>query len=224
MSFTSVDLPEPDTPVTHTKQPSGISTSMSCRLCSRAPRMRSWSSPGTRRACGTGIDRLPGQVLTGERRLRAQQALERSRVDDVATVLARAGPDVDDVIGDADRVLVVLDDQHRVAQLAQAHQGVDQPTVVALVQPDRRLVEHVEHTDQAAADLRGQPDPLRLAAGEGGRRPTEREVVETDVEQETHARVDLLDDALGDHAIALGQVEARREPLPPHRSTCSTRR
>jgi hypothetical protein len=36
-SCTSVDLPEPDTPVTQTRRCSGISTSMFFRLCSRAP-------------------------------------------------------------------------------------------------------------------------------------------------------------------------------------------
>ena len=36
--------------------------------------------------------------------------------------------------------------------------------VVALVQADARLVEHVEHADQAGADLGGEPDALRLAA------------------------------------------------------------
>ena len=44
-----------------------------------------------------------------------------------------------------------------------------EPVVVALVEADRRLVEHVEHADQPRADLGGQPDALRLAAGEGGR-------------------------------------------------------
>jgi hypothetical protein len=38
MSLTSVDLPEPDTPVTQVNTPSGISTSTFFRLCSRAPR------------------------------------------------------------------------------------------------------------------------------------------------------------------------------------------
>ena len=80
------------------------------------------------------------------------------------------GPDVDDVVGDADRLLVVLDDDHGVAEVAQAHQRVDEPLVVALVQPDRRLVEHVEHADEPAADLRREPDALRLAAGERARR------------------------------------------------------
>ncbi len=65
-----------------------------------------------------------------------------------------------------DGVLVVLDDDQRVAEVAQPDQRLDQPVVVALVQPDARLVEDVEHADQAGADLGRQPDPLRLAAGQ----------------------------------------------------------
>ena len=37
MSLTRVDFPEPDTPVTATNNPSGISTSISLRLFSLAP-------------------------------------------------------------------------------------------------------------------------------------------------------------------------------------------
>jgi hypothetical protein len=36
MSLTSVDLPDPDTPVTATKHPSGMRASTLRRLCSRA--------------------------------------------------------------------------------------------------------------------------------------------------------------------------------------------
>ena len=103
--------------------------------------------------------------------LALEQALEVARVHDLAAVLAGERADVDDVVGLEDRGLVVLDDDQRVAEVAQPHQRVDQPPVVALVQADRRLVEDVEHPDQAAADLRGQPDALRLAAGERARRP-----------------------------------------------------
>src|SRR5207302_4658210 len=39
MSFTSELLPDPETPVTQTNAPSGISTSMPCRLLCRAPRI-----------------------------------------------------------------------------------------------------------------------------------------------------------------------------------------
>src|SRR5438045_1988046 len=80
---------------------------------------------------------------------------------------ASARPDVDDVVRRLDRVLVVLDDDDRVPEVAQLEQRVQQPLVVALVQPDRRLVQDVADADQPAADLRREPDPLRLAAREG---------------------------------------------------------
>ena len=51
----------------------------------------------------------------------------------------------------------------RVLQVAQPGQRLGRPVVVALVEPDRRLVEDVEHADEAGPDLRGQPDALGLA-------------------------------------------------------------
>ena len=191
MSLTSVDLPEPDTPghrhhaaerevdvdvleVVLTGAPHG---EHALRL---APHRRHRDLP------------LAGQVLAGERRLGLEQGRDRSGHHDVAAVLARAGADVDDVVGDPDGVLVVLDHDHGVAQVPEAQQGLDQLVVVPLVQPDRRLVEHVEHPDQAAADLRRQPDALGLAAGQGAGRAVEAQVVEADVEQELHPGLDLL--------------------------------
>ena len=71
--------------------------------------------------------------------------------DDVAAVRAGAGADVDQVVGGADAVLVVLDHDDGVADVAQALERADEPRVVALVQADRRLVEHVADADQAAS-------------------------------------------------------------------------
>ena len=76
-----------------------------------------------------------------------------ARVDDLAAVLAGAGTDVDDPVALADRLLVVLDDDDRVAEVAQPGERVDQPPVVALVQSDRRFVEHVQRADEAGTDL-----------------------------------------------------------------------
>ena len=85
-------------------------------------------------------------------------------------MLAGAGTHVDHEVGRADRLLVVLDDDHGVAEVAQPLERRDEPRVVALVQADGRLVEDVEHAHQSGADLRGEPDALRLAAGQRRRR------------------------------------------------------
>ncbi len=105
-----------------------------------------------------------------------------------AAVHAGAGAEVDDVVGAADRVLVVLDDDHRVAEVAQPHQRVEQALVVALVQADRRLVEDVHDADEAGADLAREADALRLAARERLGAAIERQVVEADVGEEAQPR------------------------------------
>ena len=68
--------------------------------------------------------------------------------------------------------------------------------------PMRRLVQDVEHAHQLAADLGGQADALRLAAGERDGRAVERQVVEPDVDHEAQAGGDLLEHLVGDGALA----------------------
>jgi hypothetical protein len=58
----------------------------------------------------------------------------------------------------------MLDDDHGVAEIAQALEGDEQAVVVALVEADRGLVEDVEDARQAGADLAGEADALALAA------------------------------------------------------------
>ena len=124
---------------------------------------------------------------------------------------AGARADIDDVIGAADRIFVVLNDDYRVAEVAQIGQRREQALVIALVQADRRLVQHVHHADQSRAYLAGQPDPLGLAAGQRLGAAVERQVVESDVDQEAQAFVDLLDDLRRDLALLARQVEVVEE-------------
>ena len=129
--------------------------------------------------------------------------------DDAPAVHAGAGAEVDDVVGLADRVLVVLDDDDGVAEVAQAMQRVEQALVVALVQADRGLVEDVHDADEPGADLAREADALRLAAGERLGAAVERQVVEADVDQEPEPVGDLLDDLGRDLLAPALQREVR---------------
>src|SRR5262245_46263647 len=62
-SWTSVDLPEPETPVMQVIMPSGISTSMFLRLCFAALRIRKILGPGFRRCLGIGTFNSPLRYL-----------------------------------------------------------------------------------------------------------------------------------------------------------------
>jgi hypothetical protein len=157
--------------------------------------------------CGQLDAALAREVLPCERSGVLRHGDRRARRDHVAAVLAGARTQVDEVVGGAHRPLVVLDDDHGVAEVTQAVEGADQLLVVSLVQADRGLVEHVHDADQAGADLGRKSDPLRLAAGERARRARKREITDANVLEEGEPFADLANYEAGDRTLGLGQLE-----------------
>src|SRR5262249_13530076 len=160
---------------------------------------------------GDGDAAPPREVRAGQRRRRALDLLGRAAGDDAAAVDAGARSHVDDVVGGADDLLVVLDDEDGVPHVAQALQRFEEARVVARVEANRRLVEAVEDAHQRRADLRRQPDGLGLTARPraGGR--VEREEIEPDVDEEGHAIGDLAEDPLRDRLLACRELERLEE-------------
>jgi hypothetical protein len=78
----------------------------------------------------------------------------------------------------------MLDDDDRVAAVAESLESRDESLIVTRVESDGRLVEDVEDAREAGANLRRKADSLHLAAGESGGGAVEGEVVETDVKEE----------------------------------------
>ena len=123
--------------------------------------------------------------------------------------LPAPGPRSSDVVGVADGLFIVLDDEDGVAEIAQRFERGDEALVVALVQADGGLVEHIEHAAQARADLRGEADALAFAAGERGGVAVEREIAEADGVEEFQPLDDLAAQPFGDQGFARGEAEFR---------------
>ena len=126
----------------------------------------------------------------------------------MAAALAGTGADVDQVVSAAYRVLVVLDHHQRVALARQPGQRLEQHRVVARVQAYRRFVEHIAHALQIAAELRGEPDALCLAARQRGRGAVQRQVAQTDFLEEFEPAADLADHVARDRRVAALQRQA----------------
>ena len=123
----------------------------------------------------------------------------------MAAGAAGAGAEVDDVVSAADGVFVVLDHDDGVAQRAQRFQRGQQAGVVAVVQADGRFIQHVEHSPQARADLRGQPHALGFAAGKRRGRAVEREIAQADRQQKLQPLADFGQHAPGNLPLARAQ-------------------
>ena len=98
-----------------------------------------------------------------------------------------ARTDVDHMIGPSDGVFIVLDHQQGVAPVAQRSEGVQQHLVVARMQADGGLVQHIAHALQVRSELRGQPDALGFTARKRGRCAGQRQVAQADIREELKA-------------------------------------
>ncbi len=204
-----LDLPEPETPVTQVKVPSGMAAVTFLRLLAVAPVRVSFLPVPLRRVGRERDGAAAGEIIGGQAVLVGEHLVERAAGDHLAAMDAGARAHVDDIIGVADRVLVMLDDDDGVAEIAQAAEGDEQPVIVALVEADAGLVEHVEHAGEAGADLAGEADALALAAGERARGAVEVEIVEADIVEEAEPLVDLLEDGAGDLVLLRGELLVR---------------
>jgi hypothetical protein len=88
--------------------------------------------------------------------------------DEVTTLLTSPGAEIDNVIGRDDRVVVMLDNNNGIVEIAKLPQRLQKPVVVPLVKPDAGFIENIEYPREARTYLGGKTDPLRFAGGQGG--------------------------------------------------------
>ena len=94
----------------------------------------------------------------------------RARNDHLAAVNAGTRSQVDHVVCRKNSLLIVFDHNDRIADIPEMGQRAEQALVVALVQPDRRLVEDIHDTDEARTDLwleRGDTEELTAPVDPG---------------------------------------------------------
>ena len=117
-------------------------------------------------ACSVDGIAAAGEVLRRERIGARGKLAGRAFEDDLPAVLARTRTEVEQAVRRQHDLRVVLDDEQRVAVVAQPVHDLDHPPHVAGMQAHRGLVEHEQRIDQRGAERRGQVDALHLTAGQ----------------------------------------------------------
>ena len=122
---------------------------------------------------------------------------------------------IDHVIGALDGFGIVFHHQHRVSHVAKGRQRIQQAVVIPRMQPDGRLVQNVQHAAELRANLRGQPDPLRFATRQRGRRTVQTQVVQADRLEELQPAPNLIHHSLGNRQIARRKLPGPRRQQGP---------
>ena len=126
---------------------------------------------------------ISAKISSGKRRRLANKAFKIAFVNDIAAKLSRVRPDVKQIIGGTDRVFVVLDNQDRVADIPEVFENFYQPRVIARMQADARLIENIEGTDEQRTQICRKLNALSLAARQGRRQPSERQIIQADLNE-----------------------------------------
>ena len=105
-----------------------------------------------------------------------KQLIQCSGSDYISAETAGAGPHVHDVIGGAHHIRVVLDDQNRIPQIAQAAEKGYQPLCILRMQSCCGLIQNIDHAGQLRSQDCGKLQPLQLSAGQGGNCPAAGQV------------------------------------------------
>ena len=83
-----------------------------------------------------------------------QNLLQRTLRDNFTTMHSWPWPNLDNVVRGANRLIIVLNHNHSIAEITQPLKRFDHPDIVFRMQPDTGFVEHVQHSHQPGADLR----------------------------------------------------------------------
>src|SRR5579885_2076693 len=114
---------------------------------------------------------------------------------------SRARAHVDHLVSRADRILVMFDHQHGIAEAAKALERFEQTLIVFLMKADRRLVENIENSRQTGPDLARQANALALTAAQRSAGSVEVEIVKSDIVEKTQALINFLENRACDFAL-----------------------
>ncbi len=164
-----------------------------------------------------GVRHRRPQHTPRRRIFHSRDLLNRSLRDNRSPEAPRARPEIQDMIGTTQRLLVVLDDNQGVPPFHQSLQGVQQSDIISWMQADRRLIKDVKYPPQVRPQLRSQTDALGLSPTQRSRRTTQPEIAQSHSIHALQALRDLRQDIPRKLCIPPLQTDASRPLQRVHR-------
>ena len=133
ISCTRDDLPLPDTPVTadeHAQRKGNVDLT---EVVLGRPHDRQRAAISRSASVRRRDSAAAGQVVAGQRRGFGDDLGDTPLRHHVTAALPRPGSEIDDIVGGADGLLIVLDHDQGVTQVPEAEQGLEEASIVALV-------------------------------------------------------------------------------------------
>jgi len=134
-----------------------------------------------------------------------------ARPNDRPAAFSRPRPQVENAVGRAHDIRIVLDHKNRISQIAQIMQNFNKPVRIAAVQANRRLIEHIQRPDQTRPQRSRELNPLRLAARQGRSQPVQRQIFQPDVVEKAQPFAKFDQQLLGNRRLLHQERDPREK-------------
>src|SRR6202140_2170971 len=151
------------------------------------------------------------KIASGQRYRIVHDLVIRPLGNQLAAVLAGSWPQVENPIGRPHNVRIMLHHQNRIPQIAQPVKNLDQPVRIPRMQPDRRLIQHIQRPHQPRSQRSRQLNALRLAPRQREREPIQREIFQPHIIQESQPLPDLLQQFVRNLSLLRAQLDLLKE-------------
>jgi len=155
------------------------------------------------------------KVLPRLRSFDLRQTAQRSAIEDMATLLARAWPDIYDPVGASDHVELMFDDEQRVSRNLEPVERPQKCFRVRRVQTCRGFVQDLDDAEQIGSHLGREPQPLQFSGRQCGGAALQGQVSQPEVEKNRKAHQQVLCDPLNDNCLFRMQCVAIGAARPP---------
>ena len=156
--------------------------------------------------CRNGNELFSAQILTSNGFRNLFDTRHFTAVHNLTTVLASTRTNVNNPIGCANGVFIVLDNHDSVPKIAQTNKSFNQSMIVALMQSNAWFVKHVQRAHKSRANLTCKTDPLRFSASQCCCSTRKCEVIKSNRKQKSESCIDFFSDAFCDHFVAITKL------------------
>ena len=105
---------------------------------------------------------FPGEIFGRHTLTRFKHLFHRPLGHNPPTMRTRPRADINQPVGSADGVFIMFHHNRGVTYVREVAKRLNKPFVVALVQADGRLIQHITDAHQSGTNLRRQPDALQF--------------------------------------------------------------
>ena len=134
---------------------------------------------------------FPGEILACQALATLPNLFRCTACHNMPTQTPRARAKIEQLVGTGNDVPVMLHHKQSIAQVTKFTECCNKSAIIPGMKSDGWLIQHIQYPTQPASNLACKAYSLQFATRKRWRRPTDREIIQTNIDEERQAILDF---------------------------------